>query len=191
MRGFRHALCALVLCLAATRGYPGPPLAATASLLAVGRLSASGDARAAAERERNGPLVVLSLGERRVYVMRTDDGSERAIESFPVAIGRAGYETPTGRFAVVEKIEDPDWLEFDWDDPSHVIRRVAPVPTNPLGRRWIGFASAHGWTIGFHGTPHPELLGRAVSHGCVRMRNSDVMELYRRVAIGTPVIVRE
>jgi lipoprotein-anchoring transpeptidase ErfK/SrfK len=191
MRRSGHVLCAFMLCLAASRAQASPPLAATASLSAVGRLSVPGDPRATEEREQSGPLVVLSLGERRVYVMRTDDGSARAIESFPVAIGRAGYETPMGRFAVVEKIEDPDWLEFDWDDPSHVIRRIAPGPTNPLGKRWIGFATAHGWTIGFHGTPHPELLGQAVSHGCVRMRNSDVMELYRRVAIGTPVIVRE
>ena len=70
-----------------------------------------------------------------------------------------------------------------------MIGRIGPGPDNPLGDRWIGFTTAYGWTIGFHGTPQPELLGQAVSHGCVRMRNRDVVDLYRRVDIGTPVIV--
>lgn len=131
--------------------------------------------------------LVLRLEERRLYVVR--DGTEERLASFPVAVGRTGYETPTGRFRVLEKIEDPDFVQFDWENPSTVIGRVAPGPANPLGARWIGFTSAHGWGIGFHGTPHPELLGRAVSHGCVRMRNADVVELYDRVAIGTPVVV--
>jgi L,D-transpeptidase ErfK/SrfK len=118
-----------------------------------------------------------------------DDRPSRRIASFPVAIGREEYATPTGRFEVREKIVDPDFLQFDWDNPSRVIRRVGPGPDNPLGLRWIGFTSAHGWGIGFHGTPQPELLGQAVSHGCVRMRNRDVVDLYGRVEVGTPVIV--
>ncbi len=62
-------------------------------------------------------------------------------------------------------------------------------PANPLGERWIGFIRGDGWTIGIHGTPQPELLGRAVSKGCIRMRNDDVIRLYDRVRIGTPVVV--
>ena len=137
-------------------------------------------------------LVRLNLGERRVYVMRTDRGAgpTAVVESFPVAVGRQGYETPIGHFVVTEKIVDPDFTLYDdWDEPSRVVRRFDPGPNNPLGVRWIGFASIDGLGIGFHGTPHPELLGQAVSHGCVRMRNSDVMRLYEQVAIGTTVIV--
>ena len=51
------------------------------------------------------------------------------------------------------------------------------------------FAHGEGWTLGFHGTPNPELIGQAVSHGCVRMRNADVLKMYDRVQIGTPVTV--
>lgn len=139
----------------------------------------------------DGIFLVLDLGDRRVYVRNADgaEGRSRQVESFPVAIGRRGYDTPTGRFQVTEKIVDPDWVQFDWKDPSKVIRRVPPGPDNPLGVRWIGFTSAYGWGIGFHGTPQPELLGHAVSHGCVRMRNADVVKLYDLVSIGTPVIV--
>jgi lipoprotein-anchoring transpeptidase ErfK/SrfK len=134
--------------------------------------------------------LILRLGERRLYLMEGDeDGGGRRVDSFPVAVGRQEYETPTGRFEVVEKIANPDFLQIDWNEPSRVIRTIAPGPDNPLGLRWIGFTSAHGWGIGFHGTPQPELLGRAVSHGCVRMRNSDVVKVYGRVRIGTPVIV--
>jgi L,D-transpeptidase ErfK/SrfK len=142
-------------------------------------------------RRRPEVHVLLRLGERRVYVMREDgDGSlPRAIESYPVAIGTPRYRTPVGRFAVAEKIVDPDWVQFDWRNPSRIIRRVPPGPKNPLGTRWIGFTSAHGWGIGFHGTPRPELIGQAVSHGCVRMHDDDVVRLYDRVRIGTPVVV--
>jgi lipoprotein-anchoring transpeptidase ErfK/SrfK len=134
--------------------------------------------------------LVLRLGERRLHVMQGDeDGPQHRLDSFPVAIGRAEWATPTGRFVVREKLVDPEFVQFDWNDPSRVVGRIAPGAENPLGARWIGFTTAYGWTIGFHGTPQPELLGQAVSHGCVRMRNSDVMKLYRRVDIGTPVIV--
>jgi L,D-transpeptidase ErfK/SrfK len=136
--------------------------------------------------------LLLRLGERRVYLVTYDPEADAPaqVESFPVAIGRKEYGTPTGLFRVTDKIEDPDWVQFDWDDPSRVIRTVPPGPDNPLGPRWIGFASGYGWQIGFHGTPHPELLGQAVSHGCVRMRNDDVVKVYDRVEVGTVVIVQ-
>jgi lipoprotein-anchoring transpeptidase ErfK/SrfK len=121
---------------------------------------------------------------------RVDDPPGTPLASFPVAIGRKEWETPTGRFQVLEKLVDPDFLQFDWNDLARADRRIRPGPGNPLGTRWIGFTTAHGWAIGFHGTPHPELLGQAVSHGCVRMRNEDIVWLYDRVDVGTPVVVR-
>lgn len=137
--------------------------------------------------------LVLRLDQRRLYVVPSehDDDTRRPIVSFRVAIGRDEWATPIGRFKVREKLVDPDFVQFDWAYPERVYGRVAPGPDNPLGERWIGFTtSAYGWQIGFHGTPHPELLGQAVSHGCVRLRNADIVDLYRRVTIGTPVIVR-
>ena len=133
--------------------------------------------------------VLLRLGERRVYVVDPAADGDAKLGSFPVAVGRQGYETPTGRFAVTHKLEHPDFVQFDWNEPSRVIRRVPPGPENPLGERWIGFTTAYGWEIGFHGTPNPELLGKAVSHGCVRMRNRDVVRMYDLIDVGTPVIV--
>jgi lipoprotein-anchoring transpeptidase ErfK/SrfK len=136
--------------------------------------------------------LVLRLGERRLYVIpvQHDHDPRHAVASFPVAIGSEEYATPTGRFKVKEKLAEPPFQVFDWSDPDRVFKTVQPGPRNPLGERWIGFATSEfGWQIGFHGTPNPELLGRAVSHGCVRMRNRDVVDLYGRVEVGTPVIV--
>jgi hypothetical protein len=130
------------------------------------------------------PYLLLRLAERRLYVVDDDQGT--LDESFPIAVGRKGLETPVGLFQVEEMVENPDYLKVA---SGVVVKRIPPGPTNPLGERWIGFVRGHGWTIGIHGTPNPELLGRAVSHGCVRMRNADVVGIYERVQIGTPVVV--
>lgn len=131
--------------------------------------------------------LLLRRGERRLYLIDDDPGT--AIESFPIAVGREGLETPLGRFQVEEMVEHPDFLQIADESPLRIIARIPPGPSNPLGERWIGFTHGDGWTVGIHGTPQPELLGRAVSHGCVRMRNADVIRVYERVQIGTTVIV--
>jgi lipoprotein-anchoring transpeptidase ErfK/SrfK len=125
------------------------------------------------------------LKERRLDMV-TDDGG---VESFPIAIGREGHDTPTGQFHVEEMVEHPDFHKVDPDDRSRILARIPPGPTNPLGERWIGFAHGDGWTVGSHGTPHPELLGQRVSGGCIRMRNADVIRIYDRVELGTSVVV--
>ncbi|WP_448572469.1 L,D-transpeptidase, partial [Trichothermofontia sp.] len=66
---------------------------------------------------------------------------------------------------------------------------IPPGPDNPLGPRWIGFWTDGKNFIGFHGTPNESLIGQAVSHGCVRMRNQDIQALYAQVEMGTPVVV--
>ena len=128
--------------------------------------------------------LVIRVSERRLYLI--DDAPDTRDESFPIAVGREGLETPVGRFHVEEMVENPD---FEKVASGVVIERIPPGPSNPLGVRWIGFAHGPGWTVGIHGTPMPNLLGRAVSHGCVRMRNADVIRVYDRVQIGTPVFV--
>jgi lipoprotein-anchoring transpeptidase ErfK/SrfK len=132
--------------------------------------------------------VVIRLKDRRLDLVKDDIATPLA--SFPIAVGRVGDETPTGCFQVEEKIVHPDFQKIDPKNRMRVVKYFPPGPTNPLGERWIGFAHGDGWTLGIHGTPNPELLGKAVSHGCVRMRNSDVIRVYEIVELGTPVIVR-
>lgn len=145
-------------------------------------------AAAPAVVEKPSTYVVIRVKARRLELMQA--GVASPLGRFPIAVGRGGHETPTGRFQVEEMVEHPDFLQIDPKDPTRVLKRIPPGPENPLGERWIGFAHGDGWTIGMHGTPHPELLGRAVSGGCIRMRNADVLYVYERVTLGTPVIVK-
>lgn len=123
--------------------------------------------------------LVIKLSDRRVYVYQGD----HIQTSYPVAIGKAGWETPTGTYQVRQLVRNPAW-EHPWTG-----KIVPPGPTNPLGSRWIGFWTDGHNHIGFHGTPDEELIGQAVSHGCVRMRDQDVQALFDLVTIGTPVMV--
>ena len=149
---------------------------------------AAGDSGKAGSAELKPSHLVLRLGERRLYLV--DDDNRFPAESFPVAIGKEGWETPVGKYHVEEMVVHPDFLKYDNSvTPARPIKRIPPGPLNPLGERWIGFAHGEGWTLGFHGTPNPELIGQAVSHGCVRMRNADVVKVYDRVQVGTPVLV--
>ena len=142
------------------------------------------------QRASEEPYLLLRLAERRLYVV--ENNVRQPPQGYPVAIGRPQWPTPTGRFQVNELVENPDFLAFDFNNPKGRDRgRVPPGPNNPLGLRWIGFANAHGWQVGFHGTAKTSVLGQAVSHGCVRMSNHDVVEVYNRVKLGTVVVVEE
>ncbi len=124
--------------------------------------------------------LVLKLHDRRVYVYQ----GNQVKTSYPVAIGKAGSETPLGNYYIRKKIRNPSW-EHPWT--GEVVR---PGPDNPLGTRWMGFWTDGRDEIGFHGTPNEELIGQAVSNGCVRMRNQDVQALFELVKVGTPVTVQ-
>jgi hypothetical protein len=134
--------------------------------------------------------LLLKLKERRLYFVENEVKQPPA--GYPVAIGQPKWPTPIGKFQVNEMVENPDFLAFDFNDTKKPDRgRVPPGPNNPLGLRWIGFAHAHGWQVGFHGTAKTKVLGQAVSHGCVRMANPDIVELFPRVKVGTTVIVED
>ena len=123
--------------------------------------------------------LVLNLKQRRVYAYNED----KVLMSYPVAIGKKGWETPTGNFKVIQMVKDPVW-QNPWNG------KIVPAsPKGPIGERWIGFWSDGKNTIGFHGTPTVKSLGTAASHGCVRMRNEDVKVLFEVVTPGLPVVV--
>lgn len=123
--------------------------------------------------------LVIKLSDRRVYLYRNNI----LTTSYPIAIGKAGWETPIGSYKVIEMQRDPAW-QHPWTG-----KIILPGAENPLGARWIGFWTDGKNFIGFHGTPQEKLVGQAVSHGCVRMRNKDILSLYAQVDVGTPVVV--
>ncbi|ASC74032.1 Putative L,D-transpeptidase YkuD [Halomicronema hongdechloris C2206] len=110
-------------------------------------------------------------------------GGETLEASYPVAVGRPGWETPTGQFRVFAMLENPGWTNPFTGDVT------PPGNANPLGQRWIAFWTDGSNDIGFHGTPNRDSVGRAASHGCVRMYNEDIRELYAQVRLGTVVKV--
>ena len=146
--------------------------------------------------QKPGLHVVMLRDRRRLLLL--ESGELR--QAFPVAIGMPGWETPTGRYKVLEKIDNPVWVH-----PVSGDRVADQSSANPLGSHWIGFhrdcrgRDAHDgdqWitikgctSTGFHGTPHRWTVGRAVSHGCVRLLNENVSTLYGQVKLGTPVTV--
>lgn len=125
--------------------------------------------------------LVLKLKQRKLYVYQ----GESLLNTYPVAVGKAKWETPTGNFKVIDMIENPGWTNFKTG------KQIPPGPNNPLGERWIAFWTDGNDYIGFHGTPDRSSVGEAISHGCVRMYNEHVKELYELVNIGTVVIVQK
>ncbi|HIK26045.1 MAG TPA: L,D-transpeptidase [Thermosynechococcus sp. M46_R2017_013] len=122
----------------------------------------------------------INLSRRQLTLYR----GQTPLRRYPVAVGRPGWETPVGIFQVREMIRNPAWK-----NPFTGAVIAGGHPRNPLGRRWIGFWSDGKNWVGLHGTPNPESVGHAVSHGCVRMYNADIEELFEKVQPGVPVIV--
>jgi lipoprotein-anchoring transpeptidase ErfK/SrfK len=111
----------------------------------------------------------------------------KLFKEYPIAVGQAGLETPAGLYTVQDKQVNPYWYvpESDWaGDLAGTV--VPPGPSNPLQARWIGIADG----AGIHGTYETGSLGSSASHGCVRMSIPDVIDLYDRVPMGTPIYVQ-
>lgn len=107
--------------------------------------------------------------------------------SYGVAVGSSEYPTPEGQFVVQSMQVDPPWNVPQSEWAGDLAGQTIPggAPNNPLVARWIGFNGS----VGFHGTADIGSLGSAASHGCVRMDPADVIDLYERVDINTPVLV--
>ncbi len=110
----------------------------------------------------------------------------KAVTSYPIAVGQAGLETPAGLYSIQNKQVNPTWYVPDSDWAGKLAgTTVPPGPGNPLRARWMGITAG----AGIHGTAEPASLGSAASHGCVRMAVPDVIDLYDRVGVGTPVFI--
>ncbi len=123
--------------------------------------------------------LIIKLSDRRVYIYQSD----RFVTSYPIAIGKPGWETPLGHFQVMQMLKYPSW-QHPWQGTI-----IPPGKDNPLGDRWIAFWSDGKNFIGFHGTPNENSVGTPASHGCIRMKNNDVRDLFDQVSVGTPVVV--
>jgi lipoprotein-anchoring transpeptidase ErfK/SrfK len=169
---------------------PPPPLPAVATTAAPAAPGALPAAAPAAPAPATAALtstreILLELGKRTISLV--DNG--KVVGSWPVAVGDPATPTPTGRFAVRNKVVNPQYQSTKSGKNNPTIG-----PQGPLGDRWIGFHTTERDQFGIHGTPTAwEWTVRsrsAVSHGCVRMLTPHVRELFDKVDVGTPVVVK-
>ena len=137
--------------------------------------------------------VVLNIATKRLfYFPPAEDGEPRQVWTYPIGIGRVGWETPLGATRVVDKARDPQWYvpasvrreHAEMGDPLPAV--VPPGPDNPLGTRVLKL-DMPGYLI--HGTNQPYGVGMRVSHGCVRLYPENIERLYAMVPVGEPVMI--
>lgn len=119
--------------------------------------------------------VIVSVPDRKLAVL--ENGV--VLRTFAVAVGAAVSPSPTGEFAVVNRLTEPTYY--------HAGVVIPAGPGNPLGPRWVGL-NKQGY--GIHGTNAPGSIGKAASHGCIRLRNRDIVQLFAMVSVGDTVEIR-
>ena len=127
--------------------------------------------------------IVINTSERRLYLVMPDGKAMR----YGVGVGRPGFDW-AGSQSITRKQEWPTWTP-----PAQMLKRRPDLPRfmpggpeNPMGARALYLGST---LYRIHGSNEPETIGQAVSSGCIRMLNEDVMDLYERVKVGTRVVV--
>jgi lipoprotein-anchoring transpeptidase ErfK/SrfK len=108
-------------------------------------------------------------------------------KEYTVAVGAVGFDTPAGLYHIQNKAVNPTWTVPHSSWAGDLAGSVVPggSPDNPLKARWLGIFDG----AGIHGTDQTYSLGHAASHGCIRMGIADVIDLYDRVPVGTPVYI--
>jgi lipoprotein-anchoring transpeptidase ErfK/SrfK len=165
----------------ATSAFPrtlGSKFAPSALLLTFLALSTTGVAAPTAPNSRSKPSaqatrhIVVSFSDRKLALLEGD----RVVKIYDVAVGVPVSPSPSGEFQIVQRLENPTYYK-----PGVVI---AAGKKNPLGTRWLGL-NAKGF--GLHGTNRPGSIGKNASHGCIRLRNRDIEDLFPRVQVGDRV----
>jgi len=151
--------------------------AVAASAAVVLAVQAMGQAGTAATAEaKTAPAVkrtiVVSLEDRKLALL--EDGKVEKI--YRVAVGKPSTPSPVGTFAIERRVKNPVYHHGD--------KTVQAGPGNPVGSRWMGL-SIKGY--GIHGTNEPKSIGKAASHGCIRMGKADIEDLFDRVKVGDAV----
>lgn len=127
-------------------------------------------------------ILLVRIGENKLYLY--EDGAIQ--REWTVATGQPEYMTPTGLYSVTELRYEPTWVNPAPDTwGANMPESIPPGPNNPLGVRAINWSAP---AIRFHGTSAEYSLGYNASHGCVRLSNPDVIELYNIVKVGTPIV---
>jgi lipoprotein-anchoring transpeptidase ErfK/SrfK len=111
----------------------------------------------------------------------------KLFKTYGIAVGRAGLETPQGLYSINDKQTNPAWHVPNSAWAGKLAGKTIPPgdPGNPIKARWLGIYDG----VGIHGTSEPSSIGSAASHGCIRMIPAQVIDLFDRVPMGTPVYI--
>ena len=136
-----------------------------------------------------------SIADKYPVVVTVDRGGFRLrlfkhlelVKTYPIAVGQAGHDTPTGVYRIQNKAVNPAWNVPNADWAGSLAGQVIPggAPNNPLKARWLGVYDG----VGVHGTADRGSIGSNASHGCIRMLVEDVVQLYDQVPVGTPIYI--
>ena len=125
--------------------------------------------------------LILNVATKKVILYTNGE----ATKEYPVGVGTSLTPTPLGDFKIVRRIFNPAWV-----NPYRQSKVVAPGERNPIGQYWLGFAmNKKIQEYGFHGTSDLSSIGKASTHGCIRMHPDDIKELFNLVMVGTMVHV--
>jgi len=116
--------------------------------------------------------IVVSLEDRKLALV--EDG--QVVKVYTVSVGKPSTPSPVGTFTIQRRVKNPVY--------QHEGKAIQPGPANPVGSRWMGL-SVKGY--GIHGTNEPKSIGKAASHGCIRMARKDLEEMYEMVHVGDSV----
>ena len=116
--------------------------------------------------------LIVNIPARKIALVQ----GGKVLKVYSVAVGKKSTPSPTGIFHIASHVVNPTY--------THEGKVVRPGPGNPVGTRWMSLGYKG---YGLHGTNHPESIGHAASHGCIRMRNQDVEELFELVRVGDEV----
>lgn len=126
--------------------------------------------------------ILIDLKTKKLLLYKNNS----QFKSYSIGVGRKKFPTPTGVYRVCRLLKNPAWQNPYQKKTSPKINHGNK---NPLGTRWIGFKRDSHGEYGIHGTNNPSSVGKASSHGCVRMHISEAEELYTYVYQDMPVII--
>jgi lipoprotein-anchoring transpeptidase ErfK/SrfK len=135
------------------------------------------------KRGRYSTVITVSQSEFRLRLFK----HLKFVKSYGVAVGQPAYPTPNGLFSIANKAVNPTWNVPDspWAGALRNESVAGGSEQNPLKARWMGIVNG----VGIHGTAESGSIGSRASHGCIRMNVPDVIDLYPRVPVGTPVLI--
>jgi lipoprotein-anchoring transpeptidase ErfK/SrfK len=134
-------------------------------------------------KRKYGTVIVVNRGQFRLQLFK----DLKLSQTFGIAVGQVGLETPAGQYTIANKAINPAWHVPNSPWAGALAGKViaGDDPSNPIKARWLGIYGG----VGIHGTADDASIGQNASHGCIRMHIPDVEKLYDEVPVGAPVYI--